>query len=105
MTWWQDSIFYEIAPISFQDSDGDGRGYLRGLLSLDYLQWLGVDVLWLAPIFQPRLVQHLESESTRPKRAGSNPISWPHDALTEMTSDSAAVAATNDQVDMQSRFS
>jgi len=50
--WWQRGVFYEIAPISFQDSNGDGKGDLRGLLRrLDYLEWLGVDVVWLTPVY------------------------------------------------------
>ncbi len=51
--WWKDAIFYEIFPRSFMDADGDGVGDLRGILSrLDYLKDLGVDALWLTPIFQ-----------------------------------------------------
>ncbi|CCD85261.1 Oligo-1,6-glucosidase [Bradyrhizobium sp. ORS 285] len=51
--WWQDAVIYEIAPISFQDSNGDGKGDLPGLLSrLDYLQWLGIDAVWLTPIYK-----------------------------------------------------
>ena len=43
LTWWQGAVFYEIAVISFQDSNGDGKGDLAGLISrLDYLEWLGV---------------------------------------------------------------
>jgi len=50
--WWQRGVFYEIAIISFQDSGGDGRGDLAGLLSrLDYLEWLGIDAVWLTPIY------------------------------------------------------
>jgi oligo-1,6-glucosidase len=50
--WWKDAVFYQIYPRSFQDSDGDGIGDLRGILSrLDYLQWLGVDAIWLSPIY------------------------------------------------------
>ncbi len=49
--WWQRGAIYQVYPLSFQDSDGDGFGDLPGLLSrLDYLQWLGVDALWLSPI-------------------------------------------------------
>ncbi len=49
--WWERAVIYEIAPISFQDSNGDGKGDLKGLLRrIDYLQWLGVDVVWLTPI-------------------------------------------------------
>jgi alpha-glucosidase len=51
--WWQSGVVYQIYPRSFQDSDGDGVGDLRGIVSrLDYLVWLGVDALWLSPIFR-----------------------------------------------------
>ncbi|MBF6592616.1 MAG: alpha-amylase, partial [Ktedonobacterales bacterium] len=50
--WWQRGIIYHIYPRSFQDSDGDGVGDLNGITSrLDYLQRLGVDALWLSPIY------------------------------------------------------
>jgi alpha-glucosidase len=50
--WWQRGIIYEIYPRSFQDSNGDGIGDLSGILSrLDYLVDLGVDALWIAPVF------------------------------------------------------
>ncbi|HMR48654.1 MAG TPA: alpha-glucosidase [Arachnia sp.] len=50
--WWREAVFYQVYPRSFQDSDGDGIGDLRGILSrLDYLAELGVDCLWLSPIF------------------------------------------------------
>jgi alpha-glucosidase len=50
--WWQRGVIYQVYPLSFQDSDGDGFGDLPGLLSrLDYLQWLGVDAIWLSPIY------------------------------------------------------
>ena len=49
--WWQSGIIYQIYPRSFQDSDGDGVGDLRGIHArLDYLQWLGVDAIWLSPV-------------------------------------------------------
>ena len=49
---WQHSVVYQIYPRSFCDSDGDGVGDLRGITSrLDYLQQLGVDVVWLSPIY------------------------------------------------------
>ena len=49
--WWRDGVIYQIYPRSFQDSNGDGVGDLRGIISrLDYLQWLGVDAIWLTPI-------------------------------------------------------
>jgi alpha-glucosidase len=50
--WWRDSVVYQIYPRSFQDSDGDGVGDLRGIRSrLDHLAWLGVDALWLSPMY------------------------------------------------------
>src|SRR5262249_60046559 len=51
-TWWQRGIVYQIYPRSFQDSNADGTGDLPGITSrLDYLQWLGVDAIWISPIF------------------------------------------------------
>ena len=50
MSWWQHGVLYQIYPRSFADSDGDGVGDLRGVISrLDYLEWLGVDGIWLNP--------------------------------------------------------
>lgn len=50
--WWQKGVIYQIYPRSFQDSDGNGVGDLAGILSrLDYLQWLGVDAVWLSPVY------------------------------------------------------
>ena len=52
MEWWQRAVVLQIYPRSYQDSDGDGVGDLRGLCSrLEYLEWLGVDALWLSPTF------------------------------------------------------
>lgn len=51
--WWQRGVIYEIIPQSFMDSDGDGVGDLRGIVSkLDYLTWLVVDAIWLGPIYR-----------------------------------------------------
>ena len=51
-TWWRHGIFYQIYPRSFQDSDGDGVGDLTGIIHrLPYLLALGVDAIWLSPIF------------------------------------------------------
>ncbi len=48
--WWQGATLYQLYVRSWQDSDGDGYGDLRGILSrLDYLEWLGVDGIWLSP--------------------------------------------------------
>ncbi|MCB0077726.1 MAG: alpha-glucosidase [Anaerolineales bacterium] len=50
--WWKRAVFYQIYPRSFADSDGDGIGDLRGIIEkLDYLQWLGIDAIWLSPHF------------------------------------------------------
>ncbi len=50
--WWKNAVFYEIYPRSFQDSNGDGIGDLNGITSrLDYLKSLGVDAIWLTPIY------------------------------------------------------
>jgi alpha-glucosidase len=50
--WWRDAIVYQIYPRSFQDSDGDGIGDLRGIAQrLDHLTYLGVDAIWLSPIY------------------------------------------------------
>ncbi len=51
--WWKEQVIYQIYPRSFKDSNGDGIGDLRGILEkLDYLKKLGVDILWLSPIYQ-----------------------------------------------------
>ena len=50
--WWKSSVVYQVYPRSFADSNGDGMGDVRGIISkLDYLADLGIDVLWLSPIF------------------------------------------------------
>src|SRR5882757_10415295 len=51
-TWWKHAVIYEIYPRSFQDSNGDGIGDLNGIAQrLDYLQALGVDAIWIGPMF------------------------------------------------------
>ena len=50
--WWKNSVVYQIYPRSFKDSNGDGFGDLRGVIEkLDYLKELGIDVIWLSPVF------------------------------------------------------
>lgn len=51
--WWKEAVVYQIYPRSFMDSNGDGIGDLKGITSkLDYLKELGVDVIWMSPIYQ-----------------------------------------------------
>lgn len=50
--WWQDKVAYQIYPKSFYDTNGDGIGDIQGIISkLDYLQDLGIDIIWLSPIY------------------------------------------------------
>jgi len=50
--WWQHGVFYQIYPRSFQDSNGDGVGDLKGMIErLPYLTSLGIDAIWLSPVF------------------------------------------------------
>ncbi|SFB04676.1 trehalose-6-phosphate hydrolase [Lentibacillus halodurans] len=51
--WWQKAVVYQIYPKSFYDSTGNGMGDLRGIMQkLDYIQTIGVDVIWLTPVYQ-----------------------------------------------------
>lgn len=51
--WWKECVVYQIYPRSFCDSDGDGIGDIKGITSkLGYLKELGIDVIWLSPIYQ-----------------------------------------------------
>ena len=51
--WWHDSIVYQIYPRSYMDSNNDGIGDLRGIISkLGYLRDLGIDVIWLSPVYK-----------------------------------------------------
>ncbi len=55
--WWQEKVAYQIYPKSFYDSNGDGVGDLRGIIEkLDYLKELGVDIIWISPIYQSPFV-------------------------------------------------
>jgi len=50
--WWQDGIIYQVYPRSFRDGNGDGIGDLRGIIQrIDYLRWLGVNAIWISPIY------------------------------------------------------
>ena len=58
-TWWKEAIFYQVYPKSFKDSNADGIGDLRGIIEkLDYLQDLGIDIIWVSPFFQSPMVDN-----------------------------------------------
>lgn len=51
--WWKEVVVYQVYPRSFKDSDGDGIGDLKGIVEkLDYIKSLGVDVVWLNPVYE-----------------------------------------------------
>lgn len=51
--WWKEGTAYQIWPASYKDSNGDGIGDLQGVIStLDYLKDLGVDIVWISPMFE-----------------------------------------------------
>ena len=51
--WWKEAIVYQVYPRSFKDNDGDGVGDLKGIISkLDYLKSLGIDAIWLNPVYE-----------------------------------------------------
>lgn len=55
--WWQQGIIYQVYPRSFQDSNGDGIGDLRGIIErLDYLKWLGIDAIWVSPCYRSPMI-------------------------------------------------
>src|SRR5437763_7948520 len=65
--WWKHAVIYEIYPRSFQDSNGDGLGDLNGITQrLDYLKELGIDPIWIAPIYpSPQVDSAMTSPITR----------------------------------------
>lgn len=57
--WWHEKVAYQIYPKSFMDSNGDGIGDIQGIISkLDYLEKLGIDILWISPVFQSPMVDN-----------------------------------------------
>lgn len=64
--WWKESSVYQVYPSSFKDASGDGVGDLQGIISkVPYLKDLGVDILWLSPIFkspQIDMVRYLNTQ-------------------------------------------
>ena len=56
-TWWQRAVIYQVYPRSWMDGDGDGVGDLPGVIArLDHLRWLGVDAIWLSPVYPSPMV-------------------------------------------------
>lgn len=54
--WWKEAVSYQVYPRSFMDSNGDGIGDLRGIITkLDYLKDLGIDVIWVSPFLNPQM--------------------------------------------------
>lgn len=65
--WWHDKVAYQIYPKSFLDTNGDGIGDLRGIISkLDYLKELGIDIIWLSPIY--KLIREQSASGQRKKQ-------------------------------------
>lgn len=55
--WWHNKVAYQIYPKSFLDTNGDGIGDLKGIISkLDYLKELGIDIIWLSPVYESPFV-------------------------------------------------
>ncbi len=51
--WWKKAVVYQVYPKSFQDSNGDGIGDIKGIISrLGYLEKLGIDAIWLSPVYK-----------------------------------------------------
>lgn len=67
--WWKESSVYQVYPASFQDSTGSGVGDLKGIISrVDYLKNLGVDIVWLSPIFKSPQVDMVSLDDPMPLR-------------------------------------
>ena len=75
--WFKTAVFYEVLVRSFRDSNGDGTGDFRGLIEkLDYLEWLGVDCLWITPFLRsPQRDTATTSATTTPSTPATGP--WP----------------------------
>jgi alpha-glucosidase len=80
--WWQRGVIYQVYPRSFADSDGDGVGDLRGVIGkLDYLHWLGVNAVWLSPVFPSPMADHGYDVADY---TGVDPLFGTMDDLTEL---------------------
>jgi len=57
IVWWKHGVIYQVYPRSYQDTDGDGVGDLKGIRErLDYLSWLGIDAIWISPIYPSPMI-------------------------------------------------
>jgi hypothetical protein len=71
------SVIYQIYPLSFQDANNDGRGDLAGILSrLDCLEWLGIDVAWLGPIYPSPMPDFGSRPATNVSACSAASIIW-----------------------------
>ena len=67
--WWKEGSVYQVYPASFKDSTGSGAGDLKGIISkVDYLQSLGVDFVWLSPIFESPQIDMVSDRQSPPRR-------------------------------------
>ena len=72
--WWKEAVVYQVYPRSFMDANGDGIGDLQGVTSrLDYLQELGIDVIWLSPVYQS---PNVDMTSAIIRRFSRNSARW-----------------------------
>lgn len=75
--WWHHSVVYQIYPRSFQDSNQDGIGDLQGIISrLDYLAYLGIDVIWLSPVYTSLQMMTMAMISVIIKQSWQNSVRW-----------------------------
>ena len=66
--WWKEAMVYQVYPASFQDSNGDGWGDIKGIISrLDYLEHLGVDILWVSPSLRRASLAFVQIAEAREK--------------------------------------
>lgn len=65
--WWKNAVIYQVYPRSFFDSNGDGVGDIQGIIQkLDYLENLGIDAIWLSPVYKsPRMTTAMIYPTTR----------------------------------------
>jgi len=83
--WWQSGVIYQIYPHSFQDSNGDGIGDLRGIIAqLAYLSWLGVEAVWLSPFYPSPMVDFGYDVSEVRRLLDSYSVEQPRVAIGEM---------------------